>query len=126
MRIPQQLNLNFGGFAGGSPATGTRSSRIVASLLEDDLDDLDHHLLDTPEPSANSNPNAPVHWNIVFDDGADGCMPAGYYAIGLNYLGLQIRGWLQPRHEYGPFATADEAAQHGARVTDVYREKGLL
>lgn len=51
--------------------------------------------------------HVPRSWEIVFDDGVDGCMPTGWYAIGLDKNGLPIT-WPQ-RHEYGDFPTRAEA-----------------
>ena len=53
-------------------------------------------------------------WSTVFDDGDDGCMPAGWYLIGLDRHGIPID--FPVRHEYGEFATEAEARAHGAEV----------
>lgn len=48
-------------------------------------------------------------WSFEFEDGEDGCMPPGWYAIGLDAVGLPIT-W-PVRHEYGPYKTEAEARQ---------------
>lgn len=43
-----------------------------------------------------------VHeWLVEYDDGEDGCVPAGYYVTGLDKNGCPI-DW-PVRHEYGPY-----------------------
>ena len=49
----------------------------------------------------------PHSWTTEYDDGSDGCMPEGWYLIGLDSNGLPIT-WPQ-RHEYGPFKSSEEA-----------------
>jgi hypothetical protein len=60
----------------------------------------------------------PHHWVIVYDDGADGCMPAGWYARGMQSNGMTI-DW-PVCHEYGPFLTEDEARAHAGEVDATY------
>ena len=50
-------------------------------------------------------------WSIEHDDGEDGCMPDGWYLIGLDSCGLPIT-W-PVRHEYGPYRTRQQAATIG-------------
>jgi len=49
----------------------------------------------------------PQSWRFEYDDGADGCMPSGWYAIGLDATGGAITWPI--RHEYGPYRTKAEA-----------------
>ena len=46
-------------------------------------------------------------WTFEYDTGEDGCMPAGWYAIGCDQYGAAIT--FPVRHEYGPFPTLAEA-----------------
>lgn len=61
----------------------------------------------------------PTKWQITHDDGADGCMPTGWYAIGLGANGFMIDR--ETRHEYGPFASAAAARRHARRVDREYQ-----
>ncbi len=56
----------------------------------------------------------PASWSTTYDDGTDGCMPAGWYLEGLNSNGMQIT--FPVRHEYGPFDTQQQAEAHVAVV----------
>lgn len=56
----------------------------------------------------------PKSWTFPFDDGADGCMPQGWYAIGCDENGLAIV-W-PTRMEFGPFNTEAEARQEALRM----------
>lgn len=56
----------------------------------------------------------PASWSIEFEDGKDGCMPSGQYLMGLDRLGMYID--FPIRHEYGPFATVEEAAAFQSEV----------
>ena len=58
--------------------------------------------------------HVPRRWEIEYEDGADGCLPAGWYAIGVDYLGLLV-DWPM-RHEYGPFDLREEAEAHSTAV----------
>ena len=49
----------------------------------------------------------PHSWSTEYDDGADGCMPTGWYLTGLDTNGLPIV--FPVRHEYGPFKSNEEA-----------------
>ena len=49
----------------------------------------------------------PHSWSTGYDDGADGCMPEGWYLTGLDTNGLPID--FPVRHEYGPFKSNEEA-----------------
>ena len=49
----------------------------------------------------------PHSWDISYDSGDDGCMPTGWYLVGLDKVGLPIV-WPQ-RHEYGAYSTKLEA-----------------
>lgn len=49
-------------------------------------------------------------WVVEYDDGADGCMPRGWYLIGMRENGMPI--YFPVRHEYGPFETEAEALGH--------------
>lgn len=60
----------------------------------------------------------PHRWDISYDDGADGWMPAGWHAQGLKSDGFPI-DW-PVRHEYGPFLTEDEARSHANAVDAIY------
>jgi hypothetical protein len=55
----------------------------------------------------------PVAWRIEHDEGSDGCMPAGWYAVGVNWRDMPI-DW--PYNLcFGPFSTkveAQSATQH--------------
>lgn len=53
-------------------------------------------------------------WDVSFEDGEDGCLPAGWYAVGLDARGLAIV-W-PVRHEYGPFDTETEAVHFTRRA----------
>jgi len=46
----------------------------------------------------------PAKWNVTFDDGADGCMPCGWYLTGEQRNGMPCDG-----HSYGPFEDENEA-----------------
>ncbi len=63
----------------------------------------------------------PVSWLFEYDNGSDRCLPAGWYATGLD-----ARGWRMTwpsRHEYGPFDTEAGAREH-ARLVDIeYKER---
>jgi len=56
----------------------------------------------------------PKAWETEFDDGADGCMPTGWYLFGLDEHGCRIT--FPVRHEYGPFSTQEKAGEHGRRI----------
>lgn len=51
----------------------------------------------------------PHSWDFYFEDGEDGCMPIGWYAIGLDAGGSPI--YWPVRHEYGPFADEEDAIE---------------
>lgn len=57
----------------------------------------------------------PRSWRIGYDDGADGCMPAGWYAEGLDEHGFKLT-----LHEYGPFGTEEKARKHAAKVDQAF------
>lgn len=63
--------------------------------------------------------DTPQQWNIIFDDGADGCIPEGWYVQGLNSAGWLI-DW-PTRHEYGPFSTETEARNYTAKIDFIYK-----
>jgi len=51
-----------------------------------------------------------VHsWEFEYDDGSDGCMPKGWYALGLDRNGAPLQ--FPVRHEYGPFNSEQEASR---------------
>lgn len=56
----------------------------------------------------------PHGWNVEYDSGDDGCMPAGWYLIGNDRNGLPID--FPVRHEYGPFDLEIEARGYIAEV----------
>lgn len=58
----------------------------------------------------------PKSWRFTFDDGADGCMPCGWYAEGLDAAGFPVV-W-PVRHEYGPFETRGEAEIYVREVSE--------
>jgi hypothetical protein len=49
----------------------------------------------------------PAKWETVYDDGADGCVPVGWYLIGVDKNGFSIT--FPVRHEYGPFKSKQQA-----------------
>lgn len=59
----------------------------------------------------------PRSWKVEHDDGEDGCMPMGWYAIGLDAKGWPI-DW-PIRHEYGPFRTERDARSFATRVEGI-------
>ncbi len=56
----------------------------------------------------------PVSYETEYDDGEDGCMPAGWYLTGLDGNGCRID--FPIRHEYGPFESEEEALAYVATV----------
>lgn len=62
---------------------------------------------------------APASWRYAYEDGADGCMPSGWYAIGYGKNGFPIS---EPncRHEYGPFESKNVASAFAAKVDAKY------
>ena len=56
----------------------------------------------------------PASWITEYEDGADGCMPSGWYLTGLDNNGMRIT-W-PFRHEYGPFVTEGEALTFASTV----------
>jgi hypothetical protein len=63
----------------------------------------------------------PHGWNVDNDDGGDGCMPAGWYLIGLCRNGVPIH--FPVRHEYGPFDSENEARGYIAEVMAAMNSK---
>jgi hypothetical protein len=63
----------------------------------------------------------PHHWHVEYDDGADGCVPDGWYAQGRDVSDMPI-DW-PVRHEYGPFKTESDARDHTAIVDSLYANK---
>ena len=51
----------------------------------------------------------PKAWVIAFDDGADWCLPAGWYILGNDALGFEIT--FPVRHSYGPYKTEGHARE---------------
>ncbi len=60
----------------------------------------------------------PRGWVIEYEDGADGCLPAGWYAEGIDAKGRKITAPFY--HEYGPFDTKEEAEEHARQVDASY------
>ena len=46
-------------------------------------------------------------WEIEFESGDDGCMPQGWYLMGIDRIGNYITYPI--RHEYGPYETKASA-----------------
>ena len=65
--------------------------------------------------------DVPKSWDISYDSGADGCMPAGWYAIALDDRGMPV-DW-PVRHEYGPFRTGCSARAYANQVDRFYASK---
>lgn len=65
-----------------------------------------------------SGDHIPVRWDIGYEDGADGCLPAGWYAQGRDARDLPIVWPI--RHEYGPFPTEAEAKAYAESVDTSY------
>ena len=60
----------------------------------------------------------PRRWKVGYEDGSDGCLPAGWYAEGLDAHGWKITAPFY--HEYGPFGTKEEASDHAWLVDTSY------
>lgn len=60
----------------------------------------------------------PRAWQVTYENGADGCLPAGWYAEGLNAFGWKITAPFY--QEYGPFDTESEAKEHTRLVDASY------
>ena len=52
-------------------------------------------------------------WRIEYEDGEDGCMPSGWYLLGLDRHGGY--NTFPVRHEYGPYETT-AGAETDAKV----------
>jgi len=83
-----------------------KPKHIVRVLLEEETtDDWQDRLA---REAFASGSDVPKSWKTEYDDGADGCMPAGWYLLGLDADNLPIT-W-PTRHEYGPFKSEEEEA----------------
>lgn len=60
----------------------------------------------------------PVAWRVEYEDGADGCLPLGWYLTGLDARGERI-DW-PVSHLYGPFDTEAEAMAYSLLVNQTY------
>lgn len=69
---------------------------------------------DLADKAIENGSTVPVSWRTEFDDGSDCCMPSGWYLFGLDKWGMEIV-W-PVRHEYGPFATEQEALNHATKI----------
>lgn len=63
--------------------------------------------------------HVPHSWDTVYDSGNDGCMPAGWYLLGLDAAGQPIT--FPVRHEYGPYSTQDEANAAISTIANQYQ-----
>jgi hypothetical protein len=58
----------------------------------------------------------PHAWQVIFDNGMDGCMPKGFYAIGMKKNGTPCDFPIM--HEYGAFDSEKEAWEHVESVKE--------
>ena len=58
----------------------------------------------------------PHSWQVIFDDGADGCVPKGFYAMGMKENGTLCDFPIM--HEYGAFDSEKEAWDHVESVKE--------
>jgi len=58
----------------------------------------------------------PHTWKVIFDDGMDGCMPKGFYAMGMQENGVLCDFPIM--HEYGAFDSEKEAWEHVESVKE--------
>ena len=58
----------------------------------------------------------PHTWQVVFDDGMDGCVPKGFYAMGMKENGTLCD--FPIIHEYGAFDSKKEAWNHVESVKE--------
>jgi hypothetical protein len=63
----------------------------------------------------------PVRWKLVHDTDDDGCMPVGWYLIGINKNNHPIDYPI--RMEFGPFDTTMEAESF---VTEICQKNGWI
>jgi hypothetical protein len=64
----------------------------------------------------------PVAWRIEHDEVSDGCMPAGWYAVGVDWRDMPI-DWPYTLC-FGPFDTKNEA-QSAAQYADAEVRKAV-
>lgn len=60
----------------------------------------------------------PRSWLISYEDGSDGCLPAGWYAEGLDSRGWRITEPVY--HTYGPFETEEDAELQAKAVDESF------
>jgi len=70
------------------------------------------------------NKHLPAAWSVEFEDGKDGCTPAGWYLIGLDDMGWIID--FPVRHEYGPFKRVHECWSHARKAEKVTGMKSVI
>jgi hypothetical protein len=58
----------------------------------------------------------PHAWKVIFDDGMDGCMPKGFYAVGMKENGTPCDFPIM--HDYGAFDSEKEAWEHVESVKE--------
>lgn len=82
---------------------------MTCPICKRDNDDWE---LKLAEQAFRAGQHIPVSWILEYDDGADGCMPTGWYVIGADASGMAM--YWPIRHEYGPFESQEQAAGFAA------------
>ena len=76
--------------------------------------ELEAYVRQLAEEAYAENRHIPASWEVSYDDGADGCIPAGWYLQGLAANGFTVD--FPIRHEYGPFKSEAAANRYKEKV----------